>query len=335
MQASRNANYDLMRCLAAFAVVWLHVAAQFATSTPDIHNYNWWVANIADALSRWCVPIFVMLSGALLLGSDNNYSLPTFYKRRLSRLLIPLVFWTFFYIAFRYITEPTLNIAAIPSSIIIGKPYFHLWYLYMVIGLYAITPYLQTITQHMDRYSLLGLIIFSLAISSIEFLAGSNTKTFLAKFIAYVGYFLGGYYLSTFCQKHNTIKMAIGVVACGFAIALLTAYYLEDLGGSTMEIMYDYLNPLVILMSFFAFLLFKNINITEQHLAYILTAIAPLSLGIYLIHPIWLWILNRYIFWRFDEINLIVIPMLSISAFALSIATSFLIAKTKLFRQLI
>lgn len=328
-QERRNVNYELMRSASAFAVVWLHVAAQFATSSPDAKNLNWWLANVADAFSRWSVPVFVMLSGALLLKQNKYASARIFYKSRLSRLLIPLVFWTFFYVAFRYLTEPMIDAGGILKDILIGKPYFHLWYLYMIVGLYAITPYLHIITRHIDPTSLLTLIVFSLTISSIEFLLGAESKTFLTKFIAYIGYFLGGYYLSIHNPKLQTFTMAAGVAICGILIALLTGYYLPRIGSEAINIMYGYLNPLVIALSFFTFSILIKIRIDNSRARFFIERTASLSLGIYLIHPIWLWLLNRYIFWRFRELNIATIPLLSIIVFSLSMATAHLIVKSR------
>src|SRR3989304_5868153 len=82
---------DNARISAIFAVVLLHVAYGVVIEN-DIGTNYWWFANIFDSSARWCVPVFVMISGALLLDSSKNEDSLTFYKKRLSRILLPVLF---------------------------------------------------------------------------------------------------------------------------------------------------------------------------------------------------------------------------------------------------
>lgn len=85
------------KIVAMFAVVIVHVAATFVLNSP-IGSSNWWVGNLYESAARWSVPVFVMLSGALLLHPNKQESLSVFYKKRLSRILVPLIFWSLFYL---------------------------------------------------------------------------------------------------------------------------------------------------------------------------------------------------------------------------------------------
>ena len=67
LQVPRHHNLDVARSASAIAVVWLHVASEVLVADPSVTSLNWWIGNAADSLSRWCVPVFVMLSGALLI----------------------------------------------------------------------------------------------------------------------------------------------------------------------------------------------------------------------------------------------------------------------------
>lgn len=58
----------------------------------------WWISNVYDSISRWGVPVFVMVSGALLLDTSKQEGILTFYKKRLSKIFIPIIFWTAFYL---------------------------------------------------------------------------------------------------------------------------------------------------------------------------------------------------------------------------------------------
>ena len=78
----RDIRIDLLRVVGAIAVVWLHVSARVVTASPDVLNMGWWAGNLADAMSRWSVPLFVMASGALLLSPDVEAEPGRFYRRR-------------------------------------------------------------------------------------------------------------------------------------------------------------------------------------------------------------------------------------------------------------
>ena len=70
LPATGRTQIDLMRVIAAFAVVWLHVSANVVIYRPSVESMSWWTGNVADALSRWCVPLFVMISStAVAAGS--------------------------------------------------------------------------------------------------------------------------------------------------------------------------------------------------------------------------------------------------------------------------
>lgn len=164
----RDIRFDVLRLVSAFAVVWLHVSARVVTSKPSISSLDWWAGNLADAMSRWCVPVFVMVSGALLLTRAAETSLFEFYKQRARRILPPLVFWTLFYLSWSCYRFEDFRITAMIKAVIIGQPYYHMWYLYMIIGLYAVAPFLHRFVDNSaSRYSL-SLIIIILSMSSLE-----------------------------------------------------------------------------------------------------------------------------------------------------------------------
>ena len=111
---------DTLRVLAALAVVWLHVAVGVVQDHPSAASVSWWIGNVADSMSRWCVPIFVMITGYLLLSRPGD-SLKKFYARRFSRIIIPLVFWTMFYLGLTFLlSQPSITAAV--KSIIAGTP---------------------------------------------------------------------------------------------------------------------------------------------------------------------------------------------------------------------
>ncbi|WP_175637699.1 acyltransferase family protein, partial [Dickeya dadantii] len=70
----------IARIVSTFAVIVLHVSA-YTVALADLGTFSWWVGNLYDSLVRWCVPVFIMISGALLLSPEKVESLSIFYKK--------------------------------------------------------------------------------------------------------------------------------------------------------------------------------------------------------------------------------------------------------------
>ena len=92
---------DRLRNLATVMVIGIHVAAPVAHGFPDQNSWWWWYGNFWNSLTRAGVPLFVMLSGFLLLGKD--YDLGYFLKRRFSRVVVPALFWMAVYSIYNHI----------------------------------------------------------------------------------------------------------------------------------------------------------------------------------------------------------------------------------------
>src|SRR3546814_10576210 len=86
-------SMDTARIGACFMVVVLHVAAM----NFGVFDNQWWASNFYDSLTRSCVPVFLMISGVLLLGKQET--LAVFFRKRFARILPPLLFWSLFYMS--------------------------------------------------------------------------------------------------------------------------------------------------------------------------------------------------------------------------------------------
>jgi surface polysaccharide O-acyltransferase-like enzyme len=319
----RNVNLDFARVIAVFAVVLLHVSARVAGSNPDIHSLAWWTGNIADVLSRWCVPVFVMISGALLLSTPANVDPIAFYKRRMARLLPVIAFWTLVYIVFRRCINSTFTLDDAAKSIVKGTPYYHLWYLYMLIGLYFVTPFLRQLVSVISTNSLRLLIIGSFVIAALDSASAFSSATFLPLFLPFIGYFLAGHYLSNISRAPKLPLMGSVALVCGLLAALGTGALLSSIGPRSFELMYSFLNPLTIVMSLCVYVVLTRISIRIGPLQ----QIAIITPGIYVIHPLWSWGLAKHGITGFLVHPLIGIPITAILVFILSAVSAALIAR--------
>ncbi len=294
-----NISVDVLKSCAAFAVVVLHCAAEVMDSSSTT-GINWWIANFFNASVRWSVPVFVMISGALLLDSRGNENCIRFFSKRAKRLLVPVLFWTCFYYFFRY-SHGGLTVKQAISGVLRGTPFYHLWYLYMIPGLYLFTPALRIYVAHSSSGDRIFLIILIFTVSIFQDIIStfiySGQPTLFTMFIRYIGYYLCGYQLNK-GDFYLVKKMYYGfiILACALLSALGTGVLIHFFSLSPHNggfYFYSNFNPVIILMSLSIYHFLANIRLTGvdkiQHYA-------PLTLGIYALHP---FILNRLGRWDF------------------------------------
>jgi len=243
----------------------------------------------------------VMMSGALLLSRSSESDPLRFYRGRAARLLVPLLFWSIFYIGWASYQEGQVDLYTAAKSVLAGYPYYHLWYLYMIIGLYAMTPFLSQVSSASSRRLMVMLIVISFSMASIDSILSPFKKatavTFVGLWVPYVAYYLAGHYL--YVQQRSIARLSLFTIAFGSAacIALGTGILYTKLGSKSLEIMYAYLNPLVIMMSLaiyqFAVGSEKSTSEASSRFTRAIKFIAPLTLGIYVIHPFWIDVLNH------------------------------------------
>jgi hypothetical protein len=160
----------------------------------------WWIANLTDSAGRWCVPVSVMVSGALLLDPRRAEPPREFYRRRLVRIGVPLVAWTLVYLAYRrwWLDEP-LTAGEAGRDVLAGTPFLQLYFLYVLVGLYLLTPYLRILIRHTTRRIQVAfagtLLALGLVDQVAEMLVGSGTANVATGFLPFAGYFVAGWVL--------------------------------------------------------------------------------------------------------------------------------------------
>jgi surface polysaccharide O-acyltransferase-like enzyme len=286
---------DLIRTFAIVLVILLHASIEPVPAIVTGYDSNvvvqWWSVNIYDSLARPCVPLFVMLSGALLLQpSKVDEPLKVFFKKRVSRIVPPLIFWMAAYFVWRvFVNGETLSLYSIGEGIIWG-PYIHFWFIYMLIGLYLITPFLRVLVAHASRRLIRYFLVLWLVGTAVVPLLGLfvdyslNNSVFLLT--GYVGYYVLGLYLLQ-VQLKKTVLLA-GYIA-GFVWTAVGTYIVTaTVGGSQQFFFYDNLNLSVILTSATLFLLLSTVQSEKLNrfprLNRLLHFISQNSLGIYLFH---------------------------------------------------
>lgn len=297
--SKRVVYFDYLRIAAIIAVVVLHVASSNWYVT-DVNSLQWNSFNIYDSLMRWGVPIFVMISGALFL--DREQSLSKLYKKNILRILIILIIWTIINSVWQLFTTDSINSFRDFVTNLFTGPYY-LWFLYMLIGLYMVTPFLKRIVENKKtmRYFLLLAFLFTFLIPELiqivalksELAAGLiNDKLDMMRLfmvLGYTGYFVLGYYLSktTVKGKAEVAIYILGILGAIFTI--VSTALLSNYKGVADALFYNNLTVNVLSMSVAVFVLFKN----HIHKACsrecgnrFWQLISRCSLGVYLVHLI-------------------------------------------------
>lgn len=331
---------DNSRIVAVIAVIFLHASAGRVSTINDIDSISWWISNIFDSLVMWCVPVFVMISGSLLLNITKEESLSTFYRKRISRILIPLLFWSAFYMGIdllkKIINSTESNLHSIGFMNLISDMLSqHLWFLYMIIGLYLVTPFLRKITSNSTKNELVVLVAALFILATIDFAYTSlyvgNATLLHNWFLLYLPYFMMGDLLIKI-QKAPPKPVLMAVFLLSLAMTSIGSYLLFKYAGlNKRAYFYGYLSITVIPMSFCIIMLLKEIAtpIIDHELA---KKLARLTFGVYLIHPIFFGLFRRNIISLHPALY---IPLLTAISFACSLVAVWMIDRIPYVRRII
>ncbi|MEO5956722.1 MAG: acyltransferase family protein [Nitrospiraceae bacterium] len=285
--AQRSGSFDVIRVSACLAVVLLHLAATTVMQPEQLGTISWHMANFIDSAMRWAVPVFVMLSGALLLDEKKQTSPREFWTRRMNRLLPALLFWSAVYLAWRaFFWHQPLTLNTIALDLIAGRPYIHLYFLFLIAGLYLVTPFLAMAATSLDSKHLSQAILVMAALA-----LGANLADFLATsiftmFVPYIAYYFAGLY----CVRVLASSPGpYGLLLAG-AIAttiLLTAFLVSVKGLNDHWAFYFYedFSPTIMVMAVTLFMVLLRATFSPIILS-VAQRLAPLTLGVYVAHPI-------------------------------------------------
>lgn len=322
---------DLIRTVAIVLVILLHASTESYTNVELMSEQGvqiWWASNIYDSIARVCIPLFVMLAGALLLQpSKADEPLTVFYKKRWTRFGVPFIFWCIVYFTWdTFIDGKPLTLQSVSQGILNG-PYYQFWFLYLLFGLYLLTPIMRVTLKYANRniikYTLVVWFVGT-AIAPALTLFGSfslNANFFI--FTGWIGYFV----LGAFLTKVNIKKIMLfaGLIA-GLLWTIIGTYLLiGTLGERFSQYFYDGFSINMIIASVCLFLLMlkmPRVTLTSHpKVSRVLRTISSNTLPIYLFHVIVLESLWRGFFGFTLSINsinpLIAIPLSTVLTFAI------------------
>ncbi|HWZ16350.1 MAG TPA: acyltransferase family protein [Mucilaginibacter sp.] len=325
-----------LRLIALYAVIILHCTAPLLMQYGKVPLSDWLMADFLNAIVRFAVPVFVMVTGALLLRRE--YEIADFLKKRLVRVLIPFFFWSLVYVWYSWYNEEITftagiwaNIRVVLHALKYGSSY-HLWYVYMLIGLYFFIPVIGKFVRHATEKEILYFLIMWFVVMMLNqpYLSRFNPVVDLHYFSGYAGYLVLGYYLAfkDFKVKNLRLWMAmlfvisIGLIAAG-------TWFIIPYTKWPGTLFYEPLNPAVLMVSVSAFIIAK---LTVVKAPPLITRISDFAgrynYGIYLSHALVLYFLEDPfgINYKFC-VPIVSIPLTAFLCFILSLLLVWLISK--------
>ncbi len=294
---------DLIRTVAMIAVIFLHAANDLTIQhLNELEIIRWCTVDVYQSAGRMGVPLFLMLTGALLLQPTKKDTLSVFFKKRWARIGIPYLFWGAIYFAWDFYVQNQAVTSSFIIQGILSGPYYHFWYLYMLVGLYLLTPILRLVTLHADSTMMKYFVVVWFAGASILPLINMFSPYHLDGNVftitGLVGYFIVGAYLVNVNMRRKTLWILLSL---GIALTAIGTYALAaTVGGGRMYFFQEYLSPTMILTSAMLFLLLNTVRPTSRsgkvnhpRIQKFVRVISENTLPIFLLHVIVLETLQR------------------------------------------
>lgn len=316
---------DVVRFVAMFTVVCCHCTDPFNFYPGDppanIEEFKFWGAAYGSLL-RPCVPLFVMITGALLLPVRGDTSV--FYRKRISRVFWPFLIWSILYNLFPWITgllgfssdvildffpysgeEVTRQSLAISLKYIAEIPLnfsivdVHMWYIYLLIGLYLYMPifsaWVEKASEKAKLWFLVAWGVSTLLPYYYQFVSpyiwggcSWNSFNMLYSFAGFNGYLLLGHYLrNRDWELSKVLLIGIPMFVIGFAVTFFGFRYvtaLPEYSDELLELFFTYCSLNVVMMTVPLFLLAKKVNVRSERVRSLLANLTMCGFGVYMVH---------------------------------------------------
>lgn len=293
MSDKRIFGYDLIKALAMFLIVLYHLGSVDFGVVPED---GWYVPNLTKCFYSFCsagVPLFFMVNGAL--QASKQMSLRKCIEKSL-RLIFVAVFWT---VVFTCVLYPWLRGSALPN---VGTFENYYWFLYTLSALYLIC-FLLNKWKWVQKVVLLSLLVFPFVSNlvwdvilfinpEVKMPGWGHTGVFTMYCIVY-------YYIGAYLQKHE-MKRAVSymLLLSGFLLVLaeviiMSRYYHQVYDGVNASF------PTIgaMLLSIGLFSLMKLVKMQgHEKLRGAISAVGRNTIGIYVFHLFFVWIINEYVF---------------------------------------
>lgn len=327
-----------LRVIACIGIVLLHTlngAIGLYGSTISVNEQI--ISLTVKNLLLWCVPCFVMVTGALLLNPEKEISYVKLFKKYILRIIFALLFCCIVFSIFDLIVHGdtfTFHIIVeIIQDFFLGTSWSHLWYLYLIIGLYLMIPIYKIITKNAKsrdiKYILILYLIF-LSIMPTLNIFGLNISFYILVSTIYPFYAFFGYaYYQKIIELRNYQSLLL-IILSSIGLVLVNIYQYK-FGYAFLEVLLNYSSILVVLQSVGIFALFVNFKGKSNK---VIESLDSASFGIYLLHMIFVRLILKYLeFNPYNFIPLVSFFILVITVVLCSYVIVFILKKLPVFNK--
>ena len=317
----RNQSMDLLRIIACFGVIIIHISGSFfAQNYVERGTNEWLFFFFLNGIFKWPVPIFVMITGFFFLKPEKELTLKKLYGKSILRLVLSLIFWTWFYAIALHCRYTCFY----PF----GGQTNNFWYIGMCIGLYISMPVLRIVAadEKVLAYSCWIWLFISFYTYIGQYVAVPIVVTDHV-FVGYIGFCLWGYYLSTvdLNQRRTNTVYIIGLLSLTVSVVLPFVTH--------GKVKFSFEGPTTILtaIALFLFVIKHPIQLSPK-CGKIVEHVSGMSFGIYMVHTFVVYEIFTRLY-RFVPNVYLLLPLAIIVTFVLSYSIIFVIKQIPLLKK--
>lgn len=290
---------DFLRLIGVIGVILIHIVSNTINTFGGLSKEAHTIYCFIHYFSSFAVPLFVMVSGMMFLGKDNLTFKDVFKKYLLKVLLIIFVIGTIMILMEEIFINKSVSLDLVRRvflRLIEGDSWAHMWYLYLVFGLYLLTPVFVLITKNIKekdyRTFLIILFAISIIIPTLNELFDIKIAFNKLGISGYIFYYFYGYYL----YKYDTSKK---FKLFNYIVSILCIIYTiyRAININTLDDVYSYTTLVPCMLASSTILLLKGTTVKSGD---VINTIGVCSLGIYVIHQFFINIIYKVI--KFDLI---------------------------------
>lgn len=296
---NKSLNIDFLRLVAIFCVVLAHVSCKLLFRYPNISDQQVFISFVYNTGCRIAIPVFLMLTGMLLLNKDENINV--FLKKRLFKIIPVFIMWNVIYAWYVSSINESITFIELMFKSISEPIFYHLWYIYVLIPIYILTPFFRVINININKkyikYFLLitfGLIFLNnILFKFFNFEIG--IKLDIGVELLY--FILGGYLINIYkCFKNQYINFILFIV---MTLTMIYGNYYLTCQTHTLDTYFSgFSNILNFLQSIYFIVFILNLNrvfkIIPIKVKYIIKILSMNTLGIYFVHALVIEIIFKF-----------------------------------------
>ena len=337
MARKRVVYFDLLNITAALCVIFLHCNGN---SFNYANTLGWKQAMLVEVVCYWAVPIFLMLSGANLMGYRNKYTTKDYFKKRFLRTVIPFVIWSLIVAVEKQINPLEIGVRTFINKLFGCSIESVYWFFIPLFAVYLSMPVLSLLkgNRRILWYMAGGAFVLHSVLPQVfGYLGLSYNGSLSMQTVGGVLIFpIIGYLFATtdFSKMQRTVIYLLAVF--GAALRYFGTWHLSAADGALNRTFYGYTGYWAIFLACGVFTFFKyfkpfNKLAENEKACKLISTISGCSFGVYLVHMIVFRLLGNFITvyswqWR------LLVPFL---IYAIALVFTYLLKKVPILKNIV